>query len=160
MNFGLARGILIALLTAKTIFWSCEVRVEPIRFGEDLCSYCRMTIADARFSAQLVTTRGKNFKFDAIECMVWYLHEQGDTTLSQMQEGYAFILVWDYLERRPVSVDSAIFLIADSIRSPMGAHLAAFSSREQAEEYARRWNGTLYTWDHLMKSLSLPTWQP
>nr|WP_246229479.1 hypothetical protein [Mucilaginibacter humi] len=54
---------------------ACSHAPEPIRYGKDACAHCKMTIMDKRFSSELVTAKGKVFKFDAAECMTAYLKE-------------------------------------------------------------------------------------
>jgi len=59
--------MLCCLLTA------CSHEPDPIRYGKDACAHCKMTIMDKRFSAELITAKGKVFKFDAAECMAGFL---------------------------------------------------------------------------------------
>lgn len=102
------------------LLMGCGANPEPIAFGKDHCSYCKMNIADPKFGAELVTTKGKIFKFDALECMVPFMEEQPEAE-------YAFTLgiAYDNPEKL-VSVDSLQFIISDEYNSPMGANLAGF----------------------------------
>lgn len=100
---------------------SCSVKPEPIAFGQDHCDYCKMSIADPKFGAELVTDKGKIFKFDALECMVPYLQENNDTE-------YAYILAIAYDEPgelKPVS--DLTFAFSDEFNSPMGGNVAGLS---------------------------------
>ena len=63
-------GIITVLLV------SCNVSPQHIEYGTDACHYCNMTIVDRQHAAQLVTTKGKAFKYDAIECMVHSLQNE------------------------------------------------------------------------------------
>ena len=54
---------------------SCSTGPEPIAYGHDGCAYCEMTIMDQRYGTELVTDKGKIFKFDSVECLVRYLKE-------------------------------------------------------------------------------------
>ena len=49
---------------------SCSTDPEPISFGVDQCTLCRMNISDSKFGAEIVTKKGKIFKYDAAECML------------------------------------------------------------------------------------------
>ncbi len=49
---------------------SCKVEESPINYGKDACKYCKMKIVDQQHAAEIVTKKGKPFKYDAIECMV------------------------------------------------------------------------------------------
>lgn len=97
---------------------SCSTEPEPIKYGKDACQYCEMTIVDKSFSAQAVSTKGKQFKYDAVECMINH-NLQTETEMAIWQ-------VADYSHPgEMMPVDSAVFIINDSINSPMGANLAA-----------------------------------
>ena len=77
-------GTIVLLLTI-----SCKVEPEAIEFGKDQCSFCKMNIVDKTHAAQFVTAKGKQFKFDAIECMVNYIGQNSE-------EKIALLLVADY----------------------------------------------------------------
>src|SRR5210317_584281 len=70
-------------------FFSCSVAPEPINYGQDACHFCKMTIVDQQHSAQYVTKKGKQFKFDAIECMVNDIGKKGNDHLG-------ILLIADY----------------------------------------------------------------
>ena len=57
---------------------SCKIEPQPIEYGKDQCNFCVMNIVDQNHSAQYVTKKGKQFKFDAIECMVNEVNEKGE----------------------------------------------------------------------------------
>jgi len=138
-----AIGIVILLLII-----SCEVAPEPITYGKDQCSFCVMNIVDKTHSAQFVTKKGKQFKFDAIECMVNDLNEKNEADL-------AFLLVADYGNPgQMIDANTATFLISPEIKSPMGANLSALSSSEKAKELQQKHSGEIYTWDSLKQQLS------
>jgi copper chaperone NosL len=77
-----------------------------------------MTIVGKAYAAQAVSTKGKQYKYDAIECMV---HD-----LLQNQNEMAIQQVANYFDPGSmIKVDQALFIMNDSIDSPMGKHLAA-----------------------------------
>ncbi len=41
----------------------CNTEPQPIKIGEDACSFCKMSIADNRYGAEIITKKGKVFKF-------------------------------------------------------------------------------------------------
>src|SRR5688572_13689262 len=53
---------------------SCSTGPDPIHFGQDNCHTCKMTLMDNKFGAELVTKKGKIYKFDDMRCMVNYLN--------------------------------------------------------------------------------------
>jgi len=98
---------------------SCSNEPQPIDYGNDNCNFCEMTIVSQVYSAQAVSRKGKQYKYDAIECMV----------NDQLQNNYdmAVNLVANYEQPGTmIDVDNARFVINDSIKSPMGVNLAAF----------------------------------
>ena len=91
----------------------------PIAYGEESCAYCRMTISDPRFGAEVRTETGKVLTFDSIECVAAYVHGAGEPAL-------AGVWVTDY--ERPgtlVAADSATFWQLGGGVSPMGKGLVA-----------------------------------
>jgi copper chaperone NosL len=127
---------------------SCNVEPQAIEYGKDQCSFCKMNIVDKTHAAQYVTKKGKQFKFDAIECMVNDVNEKSEDKI-------AILLVADYGNPgEMVAVKTATYLISKEIKSPMGANLSAFSSKNKAEELQQKFGGDIYTWETLKQKLS------
>jgi len=127
------------------LLFSCDVAPEQINYGNDACHFCKMTIVDQQHAAQYVTKKGKQFKFDAIECMVNELSEKEI-------EKIAIFLVSDY--NKPGQMTSALdatYLISKEIKSPMGANLSGFESVQIANNTKDESGGELYTWIQLLK---------
>ncbi len=117
----------------------------PIRYGQDACSHCRMTIVDDRFSASLLTPKGRTLSFDAVECLVAYLNEHGT------QEGDV-IVVADYASPGTMAdAATARYLRSDAINSPMGGGLASFARADSCETVRRRLGGTAGSWHELLE---------
>lgn len=118
---------------------SCSTDPDPIAYGSDACHFCKMTIVSEAYSAQAVSTKGKQYKYDAIECMVNDLY-QNDYEMAVMK-------VADF--SRPgtmIEVEQALFIINDSIKSPMGENLAAM---EKNSPDLKGKSETTYTWNEL-----------
>lgn len=118
---------------------SCSNEPEPIVYGSDHCSFCKMTIVSKAYSAQMVTKKGKQIKYDAIECMVRDNLQNYDTAQIALK------LVADY--ENPGSMlpaQEALFVIDGKINSPMGANLAAFKKDSIKEEFSE-----VYAWNEL-----------
>jgi copper chaperone NosL len=65
---------LLALIVSLMLFTaSCTVKPEPIQYGEDNCVLCQMTIMDHRYGTEVVTDKGKVYKFDSVECLVEFI---------------------------------------------------------------------------------------
>ena len=96
-----------------------------------------MTIVSPQFAAEVVTQKSKAFKYDAVECMLQ----------APQEDQVALHLVCDYLkEGNLIDATKATYLISPEIQSPMGAHLAAFASREDAQKIQGEKGGELYDW--------------
>ena len=122
---------------------SCTPSPKPIAFGSDACHYCKMTIVDQQHAAEVVTAKGKAFKFDAIECMVNYLGKQ------EAQE-YAFLLANDYENPGEwIPAEASYYLISQAIPSPMGAYLSAFETRQRAQAVQSEKGGEVLDWKGL-----------
>lgn len=131
------------------ILGGCAPEFEEIKYGSDQCDYCKMTIMDDKFSAQLVTKKGRNYKFDAIECMIWFLNDE----YVKREDVYG-MRVADYTNPgKMIDAENAYYLISPEIRSPMGAHLAAFPSKEDAERYKNELGGEVYAFEQLFDVL-------
>ncbi len=127
---------------------SCSVKERPISYGTDDCDYCKMTIMDHRYGAELVTKKGKVYTFDAAECLIEYLYH--NETVSQ---DALFLLATSYTEPdHLIDANSATYFVSKEMPSPMGAYLTAFSDGEVAAAYHQEKGGKLYTWDELFEN--------
>ncbi len=130
------------ILSVFTIV-SCSIKPDPINYGSDGCHFCSMTIVDKQHAAEIVTDKGKSFKFDASECMMNHIKSIDQTTISMF-------LVNDFNQPGTlIDATEATFLISKNLPSPMGAYLSAFKSKEAAETIQSLNEGELYTWEAL-----------
>ncbi len=136
-------ALVAVLVTATGLFVSCTPEPQPIEYGADACDFCKMTIVDRQHAAEVVTAKGRVYKFDAVECMVNYVQREGD-------EQMAFLLVNDYANPgQLIDARSSTFLISRAVPSPMGAFLSAFERTEAARAVVEAKGGTLYNWTEL-----------
>lgn len=139
----------IVFVCLLVLVYSCEVKPELISYGTDSCHFCKMTIVDQQHAAQYVTLKGKQFKFDAVECMLNDLSENGMNKLG-------LLLVSDY--SRPgemTDATQAIYLISPQIKSPMGANLSSFGTGLEAEQTKESHEGDLYTWEEMLSKYQI-----
>jgi len=133
----------IAIVCLLILAGACSPKPKPIEYGADACAYCKMTIVDKQHAAEAVTTKGKVYKFDAIECMINFSQQE-----KEME--FAYQLVNSFTEPGEMkAVSETTFLISKNLPSPMGAYLSAFSQRETAEKMQREKGGELYDWASL-----------
>lgn len=140
------RLIFLGIITALQI--SCNVSPQKIEYGTDACHYCNMTIVDRQHAAEIVTTKGKAYKYDAIECMVHSLQDEfKDTEI-------ALYLTADFNQPgEMMDATSASYLVSDEIQSPMGANLSAFENEPAAQKAKEKFTGELFSWETIQKHL-------
>ena len=129
------------------ILFSCNVSPKAIDYGNDGCHFCKMTIVDKVHAAEIVTKKGKVYKFDATECMVNFIKEFDTKDIK-------LYLSNNYKEPEAlIDATQATFLISKNIPSPMGAFLSAFKTKDDALKVQSEKGGDLYTWDALINHL-------
>ncbi len=143
-------AVIIMAMTAM----SCSVKKEPIEYGKEDCYACKMTIVDKKFGAELVTDKGKIYKFDAAECMIKFLNK-GVVDHSDVE----MVLVTDYSNPGTlINAKDSYFLISENLPSPMGAFLSSFSDKQSAEKMKNKKGGKIYKWkeirNHIIKKVS------
>lgn len=114
-----------------------------ILWNKDQCHDCKMTISDDRFGTELITEKGRVYKFDDLSCMLRYTSENNDIAVK------AFY-VCDYLAKGVlIPAENASFVFSRSFKSPMRGDIAAFKTAAEAETYATK-NGTkVLVWDEV-----------
>lgn len=122
---------------------ACSVEPVPIQYGQDACDFCKMNIVDNQHAAELVTSKGRAFKYDAIECMV------GDVEKHE-EIGISFLLITDYSSPGElVDAKQATYLVSEAIPSPMGANLTGFADKQTAKRIQQEKGGQLFSWEEL-----------
>lgn len=128
-------------------FSSCSTGPEPIKIGSDQCYTCKMTISDARFGAEIVTTKGKVYKFDDTHCLVSYLNTK-DLETKEIKN----IFFTDYSGTHQfINAEKARLLKSAELRSPMGGNVAAFDNNDSLQLYKKRFPGTAVNWQELSR---------
>jgi len=126
---------------------SCSVSPEPINFGEDHCAHCKMKIVDPKFGGELVTRKGRIYKFDALECLIPYLDENNVTE-------YAHVLAIAYdFPKTLFNVNELGFEIDPAYNSPMGMNLAALGNPDNGKSKA------LMNWESIQKQIAASNFQ-
>ena len=136
------------LLAGAALISSCTTGPEPLSYGKDVCEHCKMMIVDTKFGAEIVTARGKIFKFDATECMVDFIQAAAQKFSDPKDQ---FLTINMAAPGTLIDARTAFFLKDKAFRSPMGANLAAFASRQLAENNHQNAGGQILSWDELRK---------
>lgn len=138
-----------ALKTFVLVFFlsrlaSCNSGPEEIIIGTDHCSACKMRVTDAHFGAELVTAKGKVYKFDDAICLKNYLLQERDIVAQNL---------YLTLYSRPnqlIEVNKAVIVQDESIRGPMGGNIAAFAHADSII-LGLKATGKIIDWKQFMK---------
>ncbi len=137
------------LICMAFLFASCGVKPKPINYNEDQCHACKMIISDSRFGAELVTKKGKIYKYDAIECMVPVIR-------SNSEDDYAYIMVTDFHKPgKLIDATSATYLQSENLPSPMGGCLSAYKDPVAGVKAEVEFSGEVYKWNELKESVKM-----
>lgn len=132
----------LSCFIGTAIVFGCSTKPEPLNYGTDTCYSCKMTLADNRFGTELVTKRGKVYKFDDLNCMLQYYHSGEIET-----DDLAHRLIIDY--EKPgtfLKADEAFYIKSEEIRSPMASEVAAFESYDRAMAFKKKYGGIFLAW--------------
>lgn len=132
-------GIFLLLFTV-----ACNPQPQPIEYGFDACAHCKMTITDHRYGTELVTNKGKVYKFDSVECLVMHINQ-----LETGSDG-ALLLVTDFVKPGELVNGEAVwYLQSKELPSPMGMNLTAIASENEALKFKSEYGGNLLRWEEL-----------
>ncbi len=125
------------MVSVSSLLFSCEVKPQPFNYGVDHCDHCKMGIADQKFGAEIVTRKGKVFKFDAIECMVNFTEEHVKDKVRDIE----FFLVAD-ASKPGILIDAyaAHYLLSEKFPSPMGSNISAYESNESLKKFQNEYS--------------------
>jgi copper chaperone NosL len=128
-------------LVALLFMAACNPKAEKITVGKDNCAECKMTIIDPKFGGELVTKKGKVYKFDDTHCVAVFLERRG-VELNDIQK--TLFVNYDN-PAEFVEVKHAEFVVSSQFKSPMAGNAAAFKNKREAEEKSREIPGSKIT---------------
>ncbi len=127
--------------------FSCEKTKAPvpIEYGIDKCDYCQMKIMDDRYGSELVTSTGKVYKFDSVECLAgFYLKNKEKIKIHSLW-------VTDFQEKKLIPAERALYLHSKDLPSPMGMNLSAFKTKEELDKVKVKYGGKILKWEDVLK---------
>lgn len=132
------------LLLSLTIFSCSNTNAVPIKINADNCDFCGMSIADGKFAAEVITEKGRDYKFDDISCMLNYCKENSDTKIGAYY-------VNDFAQNNLlISANTAFFLSGGAIQSPMRGGIIAFSNEIEAKGFSVKLGAQPITWEAIL----------
>lgn len=121
---------------------SCGGNPEPINYGHDECDFCRMLITDNRYGCEIITDKGKVYKFDEVSCMIEYAMVKnfiGDANQN-------FLVTVFSMPETFTDATSAHFVKDNDYRSPMGLNVMAFDRESDADDFSRTNESEILNW--------------
>ncbi len=138
--------IRIFALFSLVLFIACKPAPEPIAFGKDSCHACKMMMTDDKFGAELVTQKGKVYKFDDMNCMLNFYHSGKEN-----EADFAYVLVIDYGKpQQLIDAKQALYLKSEAIRSPMASQVAAFENYDLLKQHKAEWQAIEMSWGEVV----------
>lgn len=136
-----------ALATSLVLFFlaSCSAQPEPLKIGTDVCYQCKMGVADVKFGAEIITKKGKVYKFDDIGCMIRFM-KAGTVDKKDISQTLAI----NYEKQNDfLDVNTAVLIVSPLTKSPMGFDLAAFTTKESASKFIEGTTGKILSWNEM-----------
>ena len=127
-------------------FISCDTGPQPIKLGQDACSFCKMSIADSRFGAEIVTQKGKIYKFDDMHCVLGFM-KANTINNNDIKETYLV----NYTEPHNfIPAQKAFLFESADLHSPMGGNIANFDDESKLSEVMKIMKGQPLTWNEFI----------
>ena len=126
---------------------SCNTDPKAIRIGQDNCDFCKMTISDNRFGAEVVTKKGKVYKFDDGHCVVGFIIAK-----KIQKKDIAGVYFTNFSSPNElIKTENAYFLQSPSLKSPMNGNIAAFSNEDSLVQLLPTFKGNKISWEDMQK---------
>jgi copper chaperone NosL len=139
-NAAMAAGLLVFFIS------SCSNKPQPFNYGKDICDNCKMTIIDPKFGGEIITKKGKIYKFDDAACMIHFLKSG-----SVKEDDISQKLVINFQQQNDfIDVNNAFLLISAELKTPMGGNAAAFASQEEALKLKNTAAGEIMRWNDVL----------
>ncbi len=137
---------MILLLAVSWLLAGCSTEPESLKYGTDTCYFCKMTLMDQKFGAELVTRTGKIYKFDDLNCFLNYYHSG-----QEAPEDFTHRLVVDYSNPgKLIPATEAFYVRSGEIRAPMNGQVAAFETKASMDTFKKQWKGIYLAWGEVV----------
>lgn len=141
---GLAAKLAVTIITLS-FFSSCSSGPEPLSIGKDNCYFCKMTISDNRYGAELVTHKGKIYKFDDSHCLLSFIQSKTIT-----KEEIAGVYFTDFSgNHQLIKAETAFLLQTENLKGPMNGNIVAVGNEDSLRMLTSVYPGTTITWKQL-----------
>ncbi len=118
---------------------ACTSGIRPVSFGKDDCSFCKMTVMDKHFAAEILTKKGKVYILDDLSCARRFL-ESGGLQVSEVRDIYGCNFNG---QGELLSLRESFLVHSDALTGPMQGHEAVFATAQEAEDYIQKNGGKI-----------------
>jgi copper chaperone NosL len=130
------------VIISMLLITSCSSGPQPIKYGVDNCSHCKMKIVDQTSGAEVITSKGKVYKFDDLVCLQSYLKDESAVAI-QVEEIY----LTDFMgAHQLVKAENCILYKSDKLRTPMNGNIVALSKSDSLNHLLQEWGGVQIKW--------------
>lgn len=139
----------VAVAAVALVFFisSCSTEPQPFAYGKDVCNNCKMTIVDPKFGGEIVTKKGKVYKFDDLVCMVHFMKSE-----SVKPNEISRKLVINFQKQNDfIDVDKGVFLVSSVLKTPMNGDAGGFATQQEAEKLKITNPGEILTWNEVQE---------
>ena len=110
---------------------------EPVAIeANDMCSFCRMSISEKRYAAELIDEQGEVFKFDDIGCLANFIKQKRNNAPIKAT------FVMDFDRREWLKAEDAFYVRSAELKTPMNGGMAAFQDQVSAQVAVAKYHGT------------------
>lgn len=126
---------------------SCQTKtLEPVAIeANDMCSFCRMSISEKRYAAELIDNEGQVFKFDDIGCMGNFIRQKRNNG------SISAAFVMDFERREWLEAEKAAYVRSSEFKTPMNGGIVAFKDQASAQAAVARYHGALLAFAEVTK---------
>ena len=135
---------IILFLIGSLLLVNCSKEPQPINYNKDECAHCMMMITDPKFGSELVTDKGKVYKFDSIECLADYV---------SVSRGFTAETLWisDYANPNSLTdAATAFYIVSPKMESPMSMNIGGFKNKSDMEKVFAEMSGQKMNWKDIL----------
>lgn len=138
---------LIILVISCLSLSSCNTTPEALKYGNDNCFSCKMTISDQRYGAEIISKKGRVYKFDDSFCMLAYLKTK-ELDQNMIQSIYITSFTGKH---QLINVEEALLLQSESVRGPMGGNIIASDQIDSINKLKEQFPGNHLLWSEIYR---------
>jgi copper chaperone NosL len=132
------------IVIAVILFTHCHRGPEAINYNKDECAHCLMIITDPKFGSELVTEKGKIYKFDSIECLADYISIEREFNAETLW-------ISDYANPNTlIDAKTAFFIVSPKMESPMSMNIGGFKNKSDMEKVFSEMKGQKMNWESIL----------